>query len=148
MRSKKDKFHVNRTAKGKLRRTFEGIVFDSEMELKYYRDYLLPLKKQGIVKNIILQPIFLLQSKFTKNGKSYLPIKYVSDFEVEYSNGETIIVDVKGLASETAKIKRKMFDYIYPDKKLIWVSYSAIDNGWIDYDILRKKRAERRKNKG
>jgi hypothetical protein len=145
MYKKKSKFGVNTTKKGISKRTFEGIVFDSEMELKYYRDYLLPLKAQGMVKSITLQPIYLLQSKFVKNNKVYLPIKYVSDFEVEYTSGEIITVDVKGLPSPESKIKKKLFLYKYPDKELLWTTYSRQDGGWIEYDALCKLRSKRKR---
>lgn len=145
MYKKKSKFGVNVTKKGISKRTFEGIVFDSEMELKYYRDYLLPLKAKGIITKIILQPKFLLQPKFIKNGKVILPINYVADFETHYADGRVVIQDVKGLATVEAKLKKKVFNYVYPEKTLIWISLSVRDGGWIEYDELCRLRSKRKR---
>lgn len=148
MYKKKSKFKINYTKKGREKRTFEGILFDSEMELKYYRDYLLPLKEKGVITKIILQPKFLLQEKFIKYGKVILPINYVGDFEVYYASGEIIVVDIKGLPTSDAKLKRKIFDHQYPQKTLQWISLSIKFGGWLQYEDLVKARSkEKRENK-
>ena len=141
------KIKIDTSDKGKLKRTFNGVVYDSEMEMKYHKEYLLPLQKQGIVQSIKLQPKFILQDKFKKYERNILPINYVADFEVVYSDGSIIVVDVKGLPTPEAKMKRKMFDFRYPDKVLQWVALSNIDGGWIQYDDLVKARAKRKKAK-
>ena len=143
----RSKFNIDTSKKGKAKRTYEGIVFDSELELKIYVKYLLPLKDSGVVKNITLQPKFELQPKFTKNDKRVLPINYVADFEIEYSDGRVEIWDAKGMPTPDAKIKRKMFDYVYPDKVLRWVAISVIDGGCVDVEVIEKGRKERKKAK-
>jgi len=145
-RVKRDKFKIDRSDKGKEKRTFQGIVFDSEMELKFYRDVVLPQKESGIIKSFILQPKYVLQKSYVKNGKKVLPITYVSDYEIEYSDGRVETVDVKGLPTETAKIKLKLFDFVFPDKVLRWIALSAKFGGWIDYFELQKLRAKDKKN--
>jgi len=142
---KRSKFKVNITKKGIEKRTFKGIIFDSEMELKYYRDYLIPLQEQKIVTKIILQPKYLIQEKFNKYGKVILPINYVADFEVFYADGKNIIVDIKGFPSSDAKLKRKLFDYKYPQKTLQWISLSKINGGWLLYEDLIKIRSKRKR---
>jgi hypothetical protein len=142
---KRDKFKVDRTDEGKKRRTFDGYLFASEMEMKYYRDHLIPLKEEGVIKRILVQPKFILQDKFKKYGRTILPINYVADFEVEYSGGKKVVVEIKGFASESAKLKRKLFDFAYPDKILEWVTLSIKDGGFISYDELQKIRAKRRR---
>ena len=99
---------------------YEGIRFDSKAEKDYYL-HLLKLKEKGYIKEIILQPKYLIQEKFKKGKKNYREINYIADFEVTFDNGIKIVVDVKGLATETAKLKRKLFDYKYRNLKLIWV---------------------------
>ena len=95
----------------------DGIKFDSKMEAKYY--YLLKLLQEaGEVKAFELQPKFTLQEGFKKNGKRYQPITYTADFRVEYADGHTEIVDVKGVETQVFKIKKKMFEYHYPDLEL------------------------------
>ena len=143
----KSKFNVDMSAKGKAKRTYEDIVFDSELEFKVYTKYLLPLKESGVVKNITLQPQFELQPKFTKNGKNIRPINYVADFEIEYADGKIEILDAKGMSTPDGKIKRKLFDYVYPDKILRWVAISVIDGGLCDVETIDKGRKERKKAK-
>ena len=40
-------------------------------------------------------------------------------------------------------MRRKMFDYKYPNEKLTWIQKSikyGDENGWIEYEELKKKR--------
>lgn len=143
----RSKFNINQTSKGKQRRTYNGIVFDSELEMKYYRDVVCVGLKDGTIKNCELQVPYELQPKYTYNGKTILPIKYIADFKVVNSDNSVIIYDVKGLADATAKIKKKMFHYKYPEIDYRWITWSAIDGGWKDYDEVQKARAKRKKTK-
>ena len=86
-------------------------------------------------------------TKITHEGKTVLPIKYVADFDVTYADGREEVIDVKGMADTTAKLKRKLFWYVFPDLPYRWVSYSAKDGGWVDYDDLQRLRRERKKLK-
>lgn len=95
----------------------DGIKFDSKAESKYYAN-LLFLKKAGEVITIDIQPVFELQPAFDKNGKNYQAITYRADFRVTYADGRVEIVDVKGVKTETFDVKRKMFEYHYPDLTL------------------------------
>ena len=54
----------------KERRTFDGIVFDSELEMKYYRDVVLPKVNSGEIVKYELQKKDELQSAFKYNEKS------------------------------------------------------------------------------
>ncbi len=144
---KRSKFGVDVTPSGKKKRTFEGRVFDSELELKIYRDYLLPLKASGDILDIKLQKEYILQKGFTKNGKKILPIKYIADYVITYADGHVEVWDAKGRPDATALMKRKMFDYVYSDLILRWVCISLVDGGIIDYDDLQKARKERKKAK-
>jgi len=141
------KFKVDRTEEGKRKRTFGGVTFASELELSFYKNHLIPLRNKGVIKKIELQPKFLLQDSFTKGKKRILAINYVADFGVEFSSGEYIVYDVKGLPTAEAKIKRKIFEKVFPDKELQWVTLSEIDGGWVSYDLVQKARAKRKKEK-
>lgn len=143
----RSKFNVSTSKEGKKKRTFDGITFDSELELRAYKDYLLPLKNSGVVKNIVLQPKYLLQSKYEKYGKKILPIYYVADFEIEFEDGKIEIWDIKGMVLSDCKIKRKLFDYIYPDKTLRFIGFSKIDGGFVDIETIEKGRRLRKKYK-
>lgn len=92
----------------------DGIKFDSEMESHYYI-YLKKLKEEGVVSDFELQPIYILQEGFVKDGKKVRPITYKADFRVIYANGREEVVDVKGKITEAFKIKRKMLLYKYRD---------------------------------
>lgn len=125
---------------------YAGITFDSKAERDYYL-YLLDLKQRGIVTDIQLQPSFLLQEKFRKNGKLHREITYKADFEVTYADGHVEIIDVKGMVTKDFAIKQKLFEYKYPELRLLLVAYSQIDGGWIELSELKKARSSRKRNK-
>lgn len=91
-------------------------VFDSAKEAQRYRELKL-LEQAGEISNLELQPRFLLQDSFRKNGRTYRKIEYVADFKY-IENGKTIVEDVKGLQTNVFKIKHKLFEKIYPDLEL------------------------------
>ena len=125
--------------------TIDNITFDSKMEGQYYL-YLKELKSEGEIKDFTLQPEFILQPKFEKDGKKYLPIKYKADFKVIHNDDSVKIIDIKGQVLPLFKLKEKMFHYNY-DHDLILLTYSKIDGGWITVDDLAKARKERKKSK-
>lgn len=69
----------------------------------------------------------------------------MADFYLIYSDGHCEVIDVKGMADVSAKLKRKLFWYVYPDLSYRWVSYSQKDGGWVDYDVLQQIRKDRKK---
>lgn len=142
---------ANRTkynvGKNTQNRTYDGIVFDSVLEMKYYRDVVLPAYKKGDIVSYELQKEYILQPKFTYNGKSVQAIKYIADFVLRYKDGREEVIDTKGCPDSVALIKRKMFWYAYPDIEYRWICYSKIDGGWCDYDYVQKQRNQRKKNK-
>lgn len=91
-------------------------VFDSAKEAQRYRELTL-LERAGEISNLELQPRFLLQESFKKNGKTYRKIEYIADFKY-MEKGKTIVEDVKGLQTEVFKIKHKLFEKQYPDLEL------------------------------
>lgn len=91
----------------------DGIKFDSKKEAKRYI-VLRELEKQGNVEKLMLQPRFLLQEGFRKNGKAYRKIEYVADFMYE-QDGKLIIEDVKGIKTDVYKLKQKLFEKKYQD---------------------------------
>lgn len=123
--------------------TVNGILFDSKQEAEYYE---LLLKKQelGIVKEIEVQPVLNLSPSFEYFGKKRRRTDYKLDFRILYSDGAEVYIDIKGMATETAKIKRKWAEATYPTKHIIWLCKSikwGDKFGWIEYDDLVKKRA-------
>lgn len=140
----RSKFNVD---KDKEKRTHNGIVFDSQLEMRYYRDVLCPKVESGEVTNYELQKKFELQSGFSRNGKRVLPITYVADFYIEYADGHIEVVDTKGMPDSVAKIKRKMFWYKYPDMNYQWITYVKKFGGWLDYETVKSLRKEEKRNK-
>lgn len=87
----------------------DGITFDSKSEAKRYQELKL-LERGGAIKNLSLQPRFMLQEGFVNihTGKKERAIEYVGDFQYD-ENGITIVEDCKGFKTSDYKIKRKLF---------------------------------------
>lgn len=94
----------------------DDYVFDSIQESRRYKELKLLLKAKEI-QDLELQPRFLLQESFKKNGKTYRKIEYIADFKYK-ENGKIIVEDVKGIQTDVFKLKHKLFEKIYPDLEL------------------------------
>mgnify|MGYP004543162299 FL=1 len=94
----------------------DGEEFDSIRESQRYKELNL-LERAGKIKNLELQPRFLLQDSFKKNGRTFRKIEYVADFKY-IENGKTIVEDVKGMQTDVFKLKHKIFEKVYPDLEL------------------------------
>ena len=90
--------------------------FDSKKEAIRYKELKL-LERAGEISNLELQPRFLLQDSFRKNGKTFRRIEYIADFKY-IENGKTIVEDVKGIQTDVFKLKHKIFEKKYPDLEL------------------------------
>ena len=141
----RSKYNVDKDTE---KRTYNGIVFDSVLEMRYYRYIILPGVESGNVKKYELQKKYVLIDGFQRNGKRVLPITYVADFYVEYADGHIQVVDIKGMPDTTAKLKRKLFWYVYPDIDYVWITYVKKYGGWGLYDdFAKRRRDEKRENK-
>lgn len=138
------KFNVDKDTTG---RTYDGIVFDSRLEMRYYSEVVLPGVDSGQIKTYELQKKYELQPKFKHDGKTILPITYVADFYIEYSDGHIEVVDTKGMPDNVARLKRKMFLYHYPEIQFRWISYSKKWGGWLDYETIQSLRREEKRSK-
>lgn len=122
----------------KDQRTYDGIVFDSKAEMKYYRDVVLPGVASGAIADFELQKPFELQPGFKRDGKTVRAITYVCDFYLVYADGHSEVIDIKGMATPEALMKRKLFMYKYPEENLRWlVAYKA---GWMQYEDCKKRK--------
>lgn len=90
----------------------DDIKFDSKAEAAYYQQLKL-LKMTGEVVSFDLQPEFILQDSFVKNGKKYHAIKYRADFLVRYKDGHEELIDIKGMLTKEFRIKQKLFEMRY-----------------------------------
>ena len=123
----------------------DGYSFDSKIEMKYY-EYLKSLKTKGLIENFELQPEYELIPKF-KNYfyKNIRAMVYKADFVIYELDYTQTIIDIKGMATPEAKMKRKLFYYMYPLSKLKWLVWYG--GKWVDYDENIKAMAKRKKAK-
>ena len=96
----------------------DGHAFDSKKEAKYYSELKIR-EKAGEIKELKLQPRFLLQNGFSYNGKRYRKIEYIADFEYfDVTENNRVVVDVKGYKTDVYQIKKKLFLNEYGDDVL------------------------------
>ncbi|MGE6953458.1 DUF1064 domain-containing protein [Staphylococcus capitis] len=125
---------------------YKGIVFDSKVECEYYQ--YLEKKMNGVTYNRIeIQPRYELIPKFGNQRKT----EYIADFALYLDNDLIEVIDVKGMATTTAKLKAKLFRYKYPDVKLTWIckapKYTWLE--WIEYEeLIKVRRKRKRENNG
>ena len=94
----------------KEERTIDGALFASKAEAHAYQT-LKMLKDTGQIVKLERQPRFSFPMGFS----------YVADFDVTYDDGSRSIIDVKGMETPEFKLKRKCFEYFYPELKLdLW----------------------------
>lgn len=142
--SDRTKYNVGKKA---CDRTYDGIVFDSAVEMKYYRDVILPAVESGEITRYEMQKKYILQPAFIRNGKKTQAIEYKADFYTVAKDGKETVIDIKGCPDNVAKLKRKMFWYIYPDLDYVWLGFSKIDGGWTTYEAIKTGRKQRKKEK-
>ena len=123
--------------------TIDGYRFDSKVEAKYY-EKLKDMKTKELITNFELQPRFILQPKFIKKGIRYRAIELKADFTIYHLDGGIEVIDIKGMATPEAKLKRKMFNAVY-DCDLTWLVWSG--GQWKNYDDVIKARAKRKREK-
>nr|WP_066232524.1 DUF1064 domain-containing protein [Heyndrickxia sporothermodurans] len=128
MKTKKPKY-------GNKKTVVDGITFDSKAESIYYNQ-LKWLKANKQIKDFKLQPRYILQEGFVKNGKKFREITYVADFEVHKLDGTTEIIDIKGHETKEFLLKKKLFEWKY----LETITVLAYDEhfGFIELDKLKK----------
>lgn len=139
---RRSKFNVDQ--QDKSCRTFDNIVFDSAVEMRYYKEIILPGAESGKISHFERQKKYELQPAYICKGKKIRAIEYVADFYVEYSDGREAVVDIKGYPDNIAKIKRKMFSYKYPNIEYLWVGYSKSLGGWKTYEEIQAAQKFRR----
>lgn len=87
----------------------DGYKFDSKKEARRYQELKL-LQVAGKIRDLELQPVFLLQEGFIKHLKRIRAITYVADFKyIDTESNKVIVEDVKGVKTDVFKIKYKLF---------------------------------------
>lgn len=89
-------------------------MFDSKKEAKFYL-YLKEREKAGEITDLTLHPSYELQPRYIKNGKKIREIEYEADFSYRDENDDLHIIDVKGMKTDVYRLKKKIFEYLYPD---------------------------------
>lgn len=102
------KYHSKKT-------TIYGITFDSKREAERYCELRL-LEMAGKIKDLQLQHPFVLQPLFKKKGKTIRAITYIADFVYyDLEQKKIVVEDVKGYKTKEYMLKKKMFEYKFPD---------------------------------
>jgi hypothetical protein len=118
---KKQNKHKNKTC------YYDGFFFQSGKEKNRYIE-LSYQQRVGIITELVLQPVFILQEKFEKNGIKFRAIKTKLDFSY-LKDGKRVIEDVKGfdkkkqefLCTKDFLIKQKLFEKKYLELTIIIV---------------------------
>lgn len=100
-----------------IKTVIDGITFDSKAEAKYY-EKLKAQRLAGEIHYFTVQPRYLLEEGFIKNGIKHRPEYYIADFEVWDNDLNLHVIDVKGVETAIFKSKRKRFEKRYPDLSL------------------------------
>lgn len=122
-----------------------GITFDSRAEADYY-EMLQGMVQCKEIASFTVQPKYELQPPCVRWGKKMLPIVYKADFEIVHLDGSLEVVDVKGMPTETALLKFKLFQYRYPDLRLTLLQKRG--GAFVEMQAYQKqRRAEKRQAK-
>ncbi len=97
---KKNKFNARK-------KEYNGILYDSKFEAEYAQQLDLRVMAKDI-KGWERQVVFEL----SVNGKRVC--KYIIDFVITYNDGTKEYIETKGYETTTWRIKRKLFQQIYP----------------------------------
>lgn len=108
-----------KVSKYKAKKTIvNGIEFDSKKEANRYATLLL-LEKSGRIRDLKLQPVYELIPSFRKNNKTYRKTSYRADFEYfDTKLNKMVVEDVKGFKTPVYLLKKKLFEYNYPDLEI------------------------------
>ena len=123
------------------------MTYDSLTELRFLQEFIETRMKSGEILSYERQVEYVLQEKFKYNGKTILPIKYRSDFNVTWADGTLQVFDVKGNPDSMSLLKRKMMWCKYPETNLTFICRNLKYGGWVEFDTLKKLRKEAKKAK-
>ena len=99
----------------------DGITFDSRLEARRWCELKL-MERAGAISDLQRQVHFELQPSYRKNGKTIRKIEYVADFVYRDNiTKRTIIEDTKGMQTPVYKLKKKLFEYKYPEHEIVEV---------------------------
>jgi hypothetical protein len=138
---------AGRSKLGNKKIVVNGIEYDSKMEYEFHL-ILLAEKQQGKIAEIEIQPKYELLPAFEKMGKKHRAMTYSPDFLVTYPDGRKVVIDVKGHPNDRFPLKKKLFDFNYPDLELIVMKKVNKFGGWLTEENYKKqKRIEKKVEK-
>lgn len=85
----------------------DGITFDSRREADRYI-VLKGMEEDGAIGDLRRQVRYELIPAFDVDGRHYRPVFYVADF-VYVEDGKEVVEDVKGMRTDTYRLKAKLF---------------------------------------
>jgi hypothetical protein len=114
--NKRNKYNIGISKKSKAERTVDGHLFMSKRESERYK-VLKDLENKGDIKDLQIQPKFILQLSFTDAmGEKHREIAYIADFRYyDTKTKKDIVEDTKGYRTDIYKLKKKLFLYSYQD---------------------------------
>lgn len=99
---------------GNRKVVYDGYTFDSERELKRYKELVL-LVKAGEISHLELQPKFLLIVNGSPVKSSGRKLFYLGDFAYfDHRREKRIVEDVKGVRTDVYRLKKALVEHIYP----------------------------------
>ena len=109
LKYQKTKYHNQKTK-------VNNIEFDSKKEANRFNELKL-LEKAGLIKELEIQKKFELQPKYiNNNGEHIRAITYIADFfYYDCKEGIYIVEDTKGFKTDVYILKKKLFEYVYPN---------------------------------
>ena len=90
-----------------VKTVLDGITFDSKAEARRYSELTL-MRKAGLLQCVGCQPSFVVSPG----------IRYVADFICVDHAGKTWIEDVKGMETQSWRLKKRLFETAYPGIEL------------------------------
>ena len=90
----------------------EGITFDSKKECERYK-VLKQWQQKGLIKNLVLQPKFLIAESVHLDDRKQRARYYIADFMYQDQDGKQVVEDVKGMKTDIYKLKRHLVKAIH-----------------------------------
>ena len=119
---KPNKYHVSPAAD----RTYNGILYDSKKEMRYYVEVLEPLLKAGELDYVLYHVRFPVgNDPVTIYEADYVTLKDWTDHDTgadRLAAWQIEVIEVKGCWTATARKKIKLFRQKYPLLKLVIIS--------------------------
>jgi len=104
-------FRFQKGKYGAKRVVVDGVSFQSKREGSRYRQLQL-LVRAGVITDLQLQVPFPIDTVNLETGEVQTVAKYLADF-VYRQEGRTVIEDVKGMKTETYRLKKKLVEAIH-----------------------------------